>query len=134
MNVLVVVNWLINLVQKIMDKVNEHSKIIKFTQKVADDKADQEEFDHLEADLGWETLETRANFLGLSQFQKFQLKLTCPLVLSLMPNNNLNCKTRNKDFYCQFPKKSHKFSTSFFPHFTKLFTNLSTDLQVENLF
>ena len=49
-----------------------------------------------------------------------------------MPNINSNRKTRNKDFYCQFPKKSHKFSNSFFPHFTKLFNNLSTDLQVEN--
>ena len=57
----------------------------------------------LEADLGWETLETRANFLGLSQFQKFHLKLTRPLVLSLMPNINLNRKTRNKDLNCQFP-------------------------------
>ena len=40
----------------------------------------------LEADLGWETLQTRANFLGLSQFQKFHLKL----VLSLMPNISQN--------------------------------------------
>ena len=29
----------------------------------------------LEADLGWETLETRANFLGICQFQKLHLKL-----------------------------------------------------------
>ena len=59
------------------------------------------------------------------------LKTDPRLVLSLMPNINLNRKTRNKDLYCQFPKKSHKFSTSFSPHFTKLFNNLSTELQVE---
>ena len=53
----------------------------------------------LEADLGWGTLETRANFLGLCQIQKFHLKLTRPLILSIMPNFNTNRKTRNTDIY-----------------------------------
>ena len=48
-NVVVVVNWLINFVKKIMDKVNEHSKVMKFTQKVVDEKVDQEEFNHLKS-------------------------------------------------------------------------------------
>ena len=66
-----------------------------------------------EADLGWETLETRANFLGLCQFQKFHLKLTRPLILSIMPTFNTNRKTRNTDLYINFPKKSHAFSILF---------------------
>ena len=86
----------------------------------------------LEVDLGWETPETRANFLGLCQFQKFHLKLTRPLILSIMPNFNTNRKTRNIEIYQNFPKKSHKFSNSFFPYFTKLFNTLSTDIQSEN--
>ena len=86
----------------------------------------------LEADLGWETLETRAKFLGLCQFQKFHLKLTRPLILSIMPSFNTNRKTRNTEIYQNFPKKSHKFSNSFFPYFTKLFNTLSIDIQSEN--
>ena len=30
-----------------MDKVNEHSKVMKFTQKVVDDRVDQDDFDLL---------------------------------------------------------------------------------------
>ena len=42
-NVIVVVNWLINFVNKIMEKVNQHAKLIKFNQKATEDKADQKE-------------------------------------------------------------------------------------------
>ena len=48
-----------------------------------------------------------------------------------MPTLNTNRKTRNTDLYSNFPKKSHKFSNSFFPYFTKLLNNLSTVLQSE---
>ena len=46
-NIVVVVNWLIDFVKQIMVKVNEHSKLIKFTQNVTDSKADQTEFEKL---------------------------------------------------------------------------------------
>ena len=46
-NIVVIVNWLIDFVKKIMEKVNDHSNLIKFTQKVSDTKVDQEDFDAL---------------------------------------------------------------------------------------
>ena len=86
----------------------------------------------LEADLGWESLSTRANFLGLCQFQKFHLHESRPLVLRCMPEINIARTTRNKDFYRPFKKLGDKFSNSFFPYFTKQFNNLDVNLQIEH--
>ena len=47
-NIIVVVNWLIDFVNKIMDKVNQHAQLIKFTQKVTDDKADLKDIEALQ--------------------------------------------------------------------------------------
>ena len=49
----------------------------------------------LEADLGWESLHTRAEFLGLCLFKKIHLYETRPLVRSCMPQLNLGKKNRN---------------------------------------
>ena len=86
----------------------------------------------LEADLGWESLSTRANFLGLCQFKKFHLHESRPLIFQCMPEINLLRKNRNTDFYKPFPPIGDKFSKSFFPYFTKQFNNLEIKLQSEH--
>jgi hypothetical protein len=48
-NVVVVVNWLQDMVRAIIKKVNDHAKMIKFTQKLADSKADQAEVSDMKA-------------------------------------------------------------------------------------
>ena len=86
----------------------------------------------LESELGWESLSTRANFLGLCQFKKFHLHESRPLVLRCMPEINFTRNTRNKTFYHAFPPLGDKFSKSFFPHFTKQYNNLDKKLQIEH--
>ena len=86
----------------------------------------------LEANLGWESLSTRADFLGLCQFQKFHLHESRPLILNCMPEINFARNTRNKQFYRPFPALGEKFSKSFFPRFTKVFNNLDFNLQCEH--
>ena len=86
----------------------------------------------LESELGWESLSTRANFLGLCQFKKFHLHESRPLVLQCMPEINLTRCTRNKTFYRPFPPLGDKFSKSFFPYFTKQYNNLDLKLQIEH--
>ena len=89
--------------------------------------------DKLDAELGWENLSTRAEFLGLSLFHKIRRGETRPLVRTCMPTFNLNPRnTRNPNPYNKFPAKlGYKFSNSFFPHFTKSFNNLPDSLQNE---
>ena len=82
----------------------------------------------LEADLGWETISTRAEFLGLSMFQKIHLHETRPLIRKCMPEINLLRQNRKTGFYKTFPPLGDKFGKSFFPHFSKSFNNLEVNL------
>ena len=87
----------------------------------------------LEHDLGWETLDKRAKFLGLTLFQKIHTHQTRPLIDKCMPQKLYHeQQTRHKYTYQQFPNNHLYFSKSFFPHFTKLFNNLDTNLTKEN--
>ena len=77
----------------------------------------------LEVDLSWETIAERAKFLGLSIFHKIHLNLTRPLIKSCLPeiNNNNTCASGT---YKKLPFKSKKYSDSFFPKFSQLWSSL----------
>ena len=86
----------------------------------------------LEDDLGWETIENRANFLGLTMFKKIHSHQTRPLINKCMPQKLFHDQqTRHKYIYKLFPTQFSYFSRSFFPHFTKLFNNLDSNLTNE---
>ena len=82
----------------------------------------------LEIDLAWETIEERANFLGLSLFHKIHLQQTRPLIRKCMPEINMNKTTRSSGRFILFPSLGLKFSKSFFPFFTKAWNNLESGL------
>ena len=88
--------------------------------------------DKLDAELGWENISTRAEFLGLSLFHKIHLHETRPLVRTCMSTLSANFQnTRAKGCYVTFPNLGNHFSKSFFPHFTKSWNNLERSLQSE---
>ena len=82
----------------------------------------------LEADLGWESLPIRAEFLGLSLFHKIHLHETRPLVRSCMPQLNLARQNRSSNMYKEFPHLGNYFNHSFFPVFTKKYNKLDQKL------
>ena len=88
----------------------------------------------LDSELGWETLATRAECLGLTLFQKIRLGQTRPLIRQCMPDFDPNYIThdlRHKRFYKPFPLGNLKYSNSFFPHFTKSLEQLPSDIKTE---
>ena len=89
--------------------------------------------DKLNAELGWETLSVRAEFLGLSLLHKIHLNETRPLVRKCMPGLDLrNVNTRSNGGYLPFPYNGDKFSRSFFPHFSKSWNKLENSLKSEH--
>ena len=84
----------------------------------------------LEADLSWESVAERAKFLGLSIFHKIHLNLTRPLIKTCMPGLNTN-NTRGSGCYLKLPFKSKKYSDSFFPKFSQLWSALPKALKTQ---
>ena len=85
----------------------------------------------LNTELGWESIKTRSDILGLNIFHKIHKKETRPLIWTCMPKNDLgNMTLRSKGCYLPFPKTSSRFSKSFFPHISKLWNSL--DISVKN--
>ena len=81
-------------------------------------------------ELGWEELSCRAKFLGLTVFHKIHLGLTRPLIKTCMPSLRVNRNnTRATVSYERFPQKSVKFSNSFFPYFSKLWSSLNKNIK-----
>ena len=87
----------------------------------------------LETNLAWETLQDRAEFLGLSFFHKIVLGETRPLVGTLMPKLRLDFNSRQSKNGCfeLFPPLGTNFSNSFFPHFTKSWNDQENTLKGE---
>ena len=90
----------------------------------------------LEEELGWETIQNRANYLGVTLFHKIHLKETRPLIGRLMPplTDALEYDLRNKNPYVNFPFHTIAFSKSFFPYFTKYWNKLPSSVRCKNLF
>jgi hypothetical protein len=80
----------------------------------------------LNSELGWETIESRANFLGLSLFHKIKLGETRPLILKCMPAlaPPIRHELRKRRPHIRYPAGKVGFSKSFFPNFTKKWENL----------
>ena len=75
----------------------------------------------------------RARFLGLSIFHKIHLNLTRPLIKTCMPVLN-TYNTRASGTYKKIPYKSKKYSDSFFPKFSQLWSALPKSLREERDF
>ena len=75
----------------------------------------------LNRDLGWETIQCRADILGLNIFHKIHVKETRPLIRDCMPklDRDKDITLRSKIGYQPFKTKSDKFSKSFFHIFLK---------------
>ena len=91
--------------------------------------------DKLNAELGWETILERGNFLGLNIFHKIHLHETRPLIRKCMPKLDFEKKfeTRSKGGYIPFKNYANKFKTSFFPHISGLWNSLPKQIQCKNL-
>ena len=62
----------------------------------------------LNKELGWESIETRANILGLSIFHKIVKNGTRPLIRSCLPPRAVNHTTVRSEGLLQFPYKGLK--------------------------
>ena len=80
----------------------------------------------LEQELGWETIQGRAEILGLSVFYKAHFNMTRPLIRSCMtpPENKLTNLRNNGNKRQRHPYFGAKHAKSFFPYFTKLWNDL----------
>ena len=89
----------------------------------------------LNRDLGWETIQCRADILGLNIFHKIHVKETRPLIRDCMPklDRDKDITLRSKIGYQPFKTKSDKFSKSFFPHFSKMWNSLANDITNKNI-
>ena len=77
----------------------------------------------LNEELGWESIQQRADFLGLSLFHKIHLGQTRPLIReSMQPRDETN--TRSSGDYRPFKYKTVKFSKTYFPYFTNKWNTL----------
>ena len=87
----------------------------------------------LNLEMGWESIKTRIDFLGLSLFHKIHVGETRPLIKTYMtdyivkPNSKLNAT------YKLHPNYGVKFSNSFFPYFTKKWNSLPRSIKFLDL-
>ena len=86
----------------------------------------------LNNELGWESIKTRIDFLGLSMFHKIHLQETRPLVRSCLTKLDFEKKhlTRSKGGYSPYPNYGVKYLSTFFPYISKLWNNLDTSTQL----
>ena len=80
----------------------------------------------LEKDIGWESIKSRAEVLGLSVYHKLHFNKTRRLIQQCMtsPDNNLYNLRNNGNKRLRHPYLGQKFENSFFPYFTNLWNNL----------
>ena len=91
--------------------------------------------DKLNAELGWESILKRGNFLGLNIFHKIHLHETRPLIRTCMPKLDFERKhlTRSKGGYIPFKQNGDKFKRSFFPHISGLWNSFPQNVQCKNV-
>ena len=82
--------------------------------------------ERLNQELGWESIKTRIDFLGLCLFQKIHAHETRPLIRSCLTKLDCDKKrvTRSKGGYLPYPNFGVKFLNSFFPYISKIWNNL----------
>ena len=82
--------------------------------------------DKLNTELSWESIKSRADFLGLTLFHKIATSKTRPLVRTCLPKLKTNCDTLRSGNFMQFPYLGEKYAKSFFPYFTKQYSSLDS--------
>ena len=89
----------------------------------------------LNLELGWETIQCRADMLGLNIFHKIHLKETRPLIQKCMPKLDIERTNllRSKGGYLPFINYGDKFWKSFFPHISRLWNTIGLDVQCKTL-
>ena len=75
--------------------------------------------DTLNAELSWESIDTRADFLGLSISHKIARNETRPLIRECLSKRTINSETLRSGGFIKFPFKGQRFAMSFSPYFTK---------------
>ena len=90
----------------------------------------------LNVELGWETIQKRADILGLNIFQKIHLHETRPLIRNCMQKLDTEnvYNTRSKGGYMPYKRYGEKFKNSFFPHISTLWNSLPKHVQGKNLY
>ena len=85
----------------------------------------------LNLELGWESIQMRIKFLGLSFFHKIHKFETRPLIRECMTKLDYekNYELRSKVGYLPYKNHGHKFMNSFFPFISKLWNNLPSTTQ-----
>ena len=82
----------------------------------------------LDNDLGWESLSSRYEFLGLSLFHNIAHNNVRPLIRTFLPKAKVKVhNTRSNDEYENFKRPNEKYFNSFFPHFTRAWNNLEKE-------
>ena len=91
--------------------------------------------DKLNIELGWETIQKRADLLSLNIFHKIHLNETRPLIKNCMTNLDIEGthKTRSKGGYLPYKNFGVKFKTSFFPYTSGLWNSLPRNVKHKNL-
>ena len=80
----------------------------------------------LNNELAWESISTRAEYLGLAIFHKIVKNETRPLIRDCLPPRSMNFVTLRSEGLQNFPFKGLCFANSFFPTFTKKYNLLNS--------
>ena len=70
-------------------------------------------------ELGWESIKTRIDFLGLTLFYKINYDATRPLIRSCLTSKILRLNSRQFGQYTNYPNYGAKFKNHFFHIFPK---------------
>ena len=89
----------------------------------------------LEKNLGWESMKSRAEVLGLSVYQKIRFNKTIRLIQQCMtgPDNNLYNLRNNGNKRLRHPHLGKNFNNSFVPNFTTLWNNLPQKMRCSEI-
>ena len=89
----------------------------------------------LNIELGWESIQKRADILGLNMFHKIHRHETRPLIRNCMPKLDIDNthNIRSRGGYIPFKYYSAKFNNSFFPHISSLWNTLPLSVQCKDL-
>ena len=90
--------------------------------------------DKINVELGWETIKTRIDFLGLSLFHKINYHETRPLIRSYLNDRIMRTNCRQFGRFKSYPNYGSKFEKSFFPYFTKKWETLNKSEQNTHIF
>ena len=83
----------------------------------------------LEEELGWETIQSRADILGYSIFHKINKGETRQLIRTCLPARKICPQTLRFGGFVPFPYHNSKFTNSFFPYFTSKYNKFENKVK-----